>query len=99
MKYSSEQINSTEILNRLVDILAVAGITLIVLFTMEVVAHETTSNDVRQALFAILAVAILSSDLFSCWGEDFSVILLLFRQKFPDRCFLIMLQCNHFRFQ
>jgi hypothetical protein len=61
MKYSSEQVKSTEILNRLVDISAITGVTLIVLFTIEVVARETTSNDVRQALFAILAVAILAA--------------------------------------
>jgi hypothetical protein len=61
MKYSSEQVNSTEILNRLVDMSAIAGVTLIVLFTIEVIARETTSNDVRQALFAILAVAVLAA--------------------------------------
>jgi hypothetical protein len=61
MKYSSEQVNSTGILNRLVDMSAIAGVTLIVLFTIEVIARETTSNDVRQALFAILAVAVLAA--------------------------------------
>jgi hypothetical protein len=61
MKYSSEQINSTGILNRLVDISAIAGVTLIVLFTMEIAARETTGNDVRQALFAILAIAVLAA--------------------------------------
>ncbi len=61
MKYTSEQTNSTEKSNQVTDVSAILGITSIVVFTMELAVRETTSNDARQALFAILAIAILAA--------------------------------------
>jgi hypothetical protein len=61
MKYTSEQTTSAEKPSKIADISAILGITSIVIFTMELAVRETTSDDARQALFAILAIAILAA--------------------------------------
>jgi hypothetical protein len=57
MKYTSEQYKQTKI----VDVVALLGVTSMVLYTLELVTRDTISGDVRQALFAILAVLIIAA--------------------------------------
>lgn len=57
MKYTSEQYKQTKI----VDVIALLGVTSMVLYTLELVTRDTISGDVRQALFAILAILIIAT--------------------------------------
>jgi hypothetical protein len=54
MKYTSEQ-------NKIVDVFALLGVTSMVLYTLELVTRDTISEDVRQTLFAILAILIIAA--------------------------------------
>jgi hypothetical protein len=54
MKCTSEQ-------NKIVDVFALLGITSMVLYTLELVTRDTISEDVRQTLFAILAILIIAA--------------------------------------
>jgi hypothetical protein len=47
--------------SRLPEIAAILGITVSILFTMELATRETTKGDVQETLFAILAILILTA--------------------------------------
>jgi hypothetical protein len=66
MKYPSDRFNSSEYIGKLVDIAAIAGITIIILFTMQAATRTEISSDIQQSLWAILVILILASiNIFS----------------------------------
>jgi hypothetical protein len=66
MKYPSDRFSSSEYIGKLVDISAIAGITTIILFTMQAATRTEISSDIQQSLWAILVILILSSiNIFS----------------------------------
>lgn len=61
MKYSSDQFTSAEHLSKMVDISAIVGITIIILFTLQAVTRTEISSDIQQSLLVILVILILAA--------------------------------------
>jgi hypothetical protein len=66
MKYSLDRFTSAEYLSKIVDISVIAGITTIILFTMEAITCTEISSDIQQSLVVILVILILAAiNIFS----------------------------------
>jgi hypothetical protein len=66
MKYSFDRFTSAEFLSKIVDISVIAGITTIILFTLQAITHTKISSDIQQSLVVILVILVLAAiNIFS----------------------------------
>jgi hypothetical protein len=61
MKYLSSRFSSSESISAIVDISTIAGISIMILFTMQSATRSGISADIQQSLFVILLILILAA--------------------------------------